>query len=298
MNTYKSGNRAYRQARSLVIALGNFDGVHVGHAELLKAAVDEADKLEADSAVWTFERRKDINTPYLTDKDEKIKIFGSYGIDYVMFEEFDSVRTMKPEDFVRDILVSKLNCVKAVCGFNFRFGFMGTGDSNTLSSLIDTVIVPPVEIYGEPVSSTRIRSAIESGNMMLARKMLGRGYSIILKVIGGNRLGRTIGVPTINQIFPNGKAIPKNGVYITRTVIENKVYRSITNIGTRPTVSGSSEHIICETHIINFDGDLYGKNICVEFCDYRRNERKFDSLDELKNVIALDIKAAWEYNYV
>lgn len=289
----------------LVITLGNFDGIHIGHIALLKAALEESKRLNAVPTVWTLKYgRGEYKMPYLTDINEKIDFFNEFGIAAVISEDFDTVRGLSPEEFTEDILINKLRCVSAVCGFNFNFGKNGSGNAAVLRDLMfsygkNCIIVPPVVYDGNIVSSTLLRKLILSGEMETAAVLLGRPFSIKLTVISGNQIGRTIGVPTINQIFPDRHIIPACGVYCTRCAVENGgeggVYNCVTNVGSRPTVTGGDPHIICETHIIGFDGDLYGREIKVSFYKKLRDEKKFGSVEELKTVINNDIIMAGEY---
>lgn len=285
----------------LVITLGDFDGVHIGHLRLINEAVRLSGESDAVSAVWSLKyNREQYKMPYLTDIDEKLELFRKNKIGIAVFEDFNEISNLSPREFVRDILIGKLNCRTAVCGFNFHFGKNGKGDADKLKSLMneydrDCVIIPPVMFDGELISSTLIRTSIIRGDMELTNRLMGRPFSINLTVISGNKIGRTLGMPTINQIFPDMHIIPANGVYCTRCYVGGIRYNCVTNVGTRPTITGSDENIVCETHIIGYDGDLYGRKIKVEFYKLLRRERKFDSLENLKTAIKNDIKNAEEY---
>lgn len=298
---YLNNNGTGSPVCPLVVALGNFDGVHIGHNELLRVAVTESKMYNIPSAVWSLKyNRNDYPVPYLTDIREKVHLFETAGIDMAVFEDFASIRDYSPERFVKEILIARLNCVTAVCGFNHHFGKHGAGNADTLSQLMNDhgrkcIIVPPVIYDGEPISSSRIRNYIINGDMEYVTQLLGRPFSIKLTVIGGNQIGRTLGMPTINQIFPDRHIIPANGVYCTRCDIDGATYNCVTNVGTRPTVTGGDPHIICETHIIGYNDNLYGRKIKVSFYKKLRDEKKFTSLDELKNEIANNIKEAGEY---
>ena len=295
---YLNDNRTGSQVCPLVITLGKFDGVHIGHRELLRCAAYESKRDNICSAVWSLNFNRD--TSYLTDTAEKISIFESAGIDMAVFYDFDAVKDYSPERFVDEILIGKLNCVTAVCGFNFRFGKDRSGNAETLTTLMNDrgrkcIVINPVMYDGETVNSSRIRHCITSGDMEYVQSLFGRPFSIKFPVIGGNRIGRTIGMPTINQVFPDRHIIPANGVYCTRCDIDGKIYNSVTNIGTRPTVTGGDSEIVCETHIIGYAGDLYGREIKVSFYKKLRDEKKFASIDELKQTITANIKEAEDY---
>lgn len=301
MTIYYFNNGTGSSACPLVIALGDFDGVHIGHKKLLDLAVSESKKKGVLSAVWSMKyNRNDNHVFYLTDIHEKINLIESAGLDLAVFEDFNILKDYSPERFVSEVLIGKLNCTTAICGFNFHFGKNGAGTADTLSQLMaehgrDCIIVPSVMYDGLTVSSSRIRSLISEGNMEYVHILLGRPFSVKLTVISGNRIGRTLGMPTINQIFPERHIIPSNGIYCTRCKVDDKVYDCVTNIGTRPTVQDSDMNIVCETHIIGYDGNLYGREICVEFYKKLRDEIKFNSLDELKDAIINDIKEAGNY---
>jgi len=300
-------------ASSLVIALGTFDGVHIGHRRLLECAVSRAEAAEGvKSAVWTFsEIPKNavaapgvapMPVPYIMTLEERLEIFTELGIDYAVVEDFASVRNVSPEEFVSDILCDTLCCACAVCGFNFKFGSGGAGDSVLLQKLMDErglgcEVIPPVILNGKIVSSSYIRSLIEDGDMEEAEHAMGRPFSIKFPVVYGNQLGRTIGIPTINQNFPAGHVLPRRGIYCcTCEVGENNTYLGVANVGVRPTVDQSgAEQINCETHIINYNGWLYGQNIKVSFYRRLRDEKRFGSMEKLQEAIFGDITSTMEY---
>ena len=287
----------------LSVALGNFDGVHLGHADLIKRAVTYAAEHGIKSAVWTFSDDSAVlpNKPgahRITATREKLELIRDLGVDYAFLEDFSLVRHYSPERFVRELLVDGCGAVCAVCGFNFRFGAGGLGNSDTLRELmspLDCIIAPPVYIGGRLVSSTVIRLLIESGDMEGAQKLLGRPFFIDFPVVKGKQLGRTIGIPTINQNFPEGHVIPKGGIYACTVDIGGDIFLGVANIGTRPTVSNDSHSINCETHIINYNGWLYGKNIKVAFYKRLRDEIRFDGIDALRCQIGRDIESTLAY---
>ena len=283
----------------LVIALGNFDGVHFGHRKLLETVVTESIKSNAVPTVWSL---KYENKQYITSIKEKIKLFESIGIKIAIFEEFNNIYEYSPDKFVREILIDKFNCRTAICGFNFHFGHNCVGTSDTLDELMrvykrNCIVIPPVKYDNEIISSTLVRKLISDGDMEYVRNVSGHPFSVENVVISGNRIGHKIGVPTINQIFPAGQIIPAYGVYCTRCKIDNITYNCVTNVGIRPTIniSENGPQVNCETHIINFNEDLYGVELKVDFYKYLRSEKKFDSLDGLKKAIVFDIKKAEEY---
>ena len=303
MTVYRLSTKAVGDLpdRPLSIALGNFDGVHIGHRKLLRAAADAAGAAGCASAVWTFTSlvKSDASVPSLTTQEEKRLQFAREGIDYAIFEDFSAVRSMGAVEFTEEYLLRRLRAAAVVCGFNFHFGQGGTGDAALLRNIlagygVPLTVIEPVHACGGIVSSTRIRNAITDGDMESAAEMLGRPFSVFLPVLHGNELGRTIGLPTINQDFPVGHIVPARGIYACLCHIGEDIYPGVANIGVRPSVPGDG-HINCETHIIGYNGDLYEKNVRVEFFRRLRDERKFPSLAALQSAIRGDIAAAREY---
>ncbi|MBR2847911.1 MAG: bifunctional riboflavin kinase/FAD synthetase [Clostridia bacterium] len=288
--------------RPLAVALGNFDGVHRGHQRLLSAVREIAARIPGCvCAVWSFTTlAKDASSiPSLTTTEEKLRHIAASGVQYAILENFEDMRSLSPETFAISYLYEKLHCAAAVCGFNYRFGKGGAGDADLLSSLLSpcgcsVTVVPPVVFDGRVVSSTRIRAAVAEGDMEQAAALLGRPFSICLPVVHGRKLGRTIGLPTVNQTFPEGHIIPLRGIYACACTIDGCRYPSVSNVGVRPTVS-DGDKVNCETHIIGYNGDLYGESIRVEFYRRLRDEMKFSSVDELKEAIEKDILGARSY---
>lgn len=299
MKSYKTNE--FFSDSPCVVALGCFDGVHLGHQTVIKSAVSIAKQLCVKSAVWTFdESPRNFFTPYaspvITDRDEKRKLMRALGIDIFVSVPFDTeTGSLSPKDFFEKILIEKLRAVHIVCGFNYSFGKGGAGKTELLKLLCDQnciglTVIESIEIDGAPISSSRIREAVESGNIEEAQKYLGRPFSINTIVIDGQKLARKLGFPTVNQVFERGILVPKNGVYITRVTIDSKKHFGITNVGIRPTVGGK---ILCaETHILDFCGNLYGKKLRVEFLYFMRPETVFSSIDELSQKVHEDIETA------
>lgn len=276
------------------VALGNFDGVHKGHRALFDACTGV-------KAVWTFSSlaKPGEEIPFITDTKTRLRYFAECGLDYAVLEDFERVREMTPEDFVSEYLVKKLKIRRAVCGFNFRFGYRGAGDADTLVSLLSArgvscTVKSPVFSRGRLVSSSSVREAILGGDMELAEELLGHPFAIEFPVIHGERLGRTIGVPTINQDFPKGHIIPRGGIYACAVTVGDDVFLGVANVGTRPTVSTSGK-VNCETHIIDYSGILYGKEIRVEFYRRLRDEKRFDSVEGLKEQIGRDVSDTLDF---
>ena len=292
---------SYSHKIPCVVALGCFDGVHLGHVSVINTAKERANALEIPLCLWSFaeppKRFYDPhNTPLLTDSKTKSRLIENLGADIYLSVKFnEQISSMTPEEFFDNILLKNLKASCVVCGFDFTFGKGRKGNKYTLQSLceansIEFISVPSVDVNDISVSSSKIRSCLSSGDLDTANTLLGRPYSINSKVVEGKRLGRSLGFPTINQKVGNGICLPLNGVYLTRVIFEGLSYYAITNIGTQPTVGG--DEIISETHIFDFSDDLYGKEITVEFLKFIRPVKKFSSIEELKNQVLLDIKTA------
>lgn len=278
------------------VALGSFDGLHVGHRELLSACIEAAKKYGIKSAVCTFDKNpKKVLTgrvSLLTDNEEKIRRINDAGIDDVCMECFDAdYAKMPPDEFFYKILIGKCRAKCLVCGENYRFGAKGAGDTGLLGKLCEKeglglVVVPFVEDDGEIVSSSMIRKLIEDGDMARASKLMTVPFSLSGEVLHGKRLGRKLGYPTANLYFGEDSVIPKYGVYAVKVTLDGKCYTGVANVGVRPTVDG--EGVNAEVHVIDFDGDLYSKTIRVEFIEFIREEKKFSDIEELKAQIEKD----------
>lgn len=284
-----------------VVALGCFDGLHIGHRALIKEARLSADRLSLPLAVFSFsEPPKNFfvknSVPILTDANEKKRLMESLGVDIFVSLDFSAeISSLSPEKFFEDIIISRLRASEVFCGFNYRFGKGAEGDTELLSSLCEKrsvgfSAISPVLVDGIAVSSSEIRRLLSVGDVAAAAELLGRHYSICSSVVSGQQLGRRLGFPTVNQLISNKSAPLRNGVYITRTRVGHLIKRSITNVGVRPTVDG---HTLCaETNLFDFEGDLYGRSIRVEFIDFIRPERKFDSIEQLSEQVQKDIEKA------
>lgn len=273
----------------LAAALGSFDGLHLGHRQVIGNTLS-APGLRP--AVITFQQNPSFSlqkkpVPLLTTNEQKLALLEEMGVEVVYLLPFDRIRDMEPEDFVEALYrVCRIRALS--CGFNFRFGKNGRGDAGLLKELcrekgIELSVTPPVSVAGETVSSTRIRACLEQGDVQQAGQLLGRPFGYDFEVTHGRQLGRTWGTPTINQPFPAGYVLPRFGVYASLVEVEGQKYYGVTNIGVKPTVG--SDCALSETWIPEFSGDLYGKKVPVELLDFIRPERKFDSLDQLKNEI-------------
>ena len=294
-------------AQPCVIALGFFDGVHIGHGALLRRTAERAQQLGIKPAVVTFDRPPKevvtgqpvalINSPQ--ERHDLIRRL--YGIEQVIFASFDEkMMTMPWQDFITEVLVKQYGAVHLVAGHDYHFGHKNEGDPEKLQQKCAELglgcdIIPKVELHGTAVSSTLIRALIEQGDVAQAAAYLGHPHTMRQTVQHGKRLGRTIGIPTINLAVPDHVLTPKRGVYVSRVCLENgKSYPGVTNVGVRPTVSQSGI-VSVETFLLGFDGDLYGQTVRLEFFRRLREERPFGSLEELKNQIQKDVAASYAY---
>lgn len=279
---------------STSIAVGNFDGVHKGHTSLFECVKKKAEALGTKSAVWSFDGFSPKNRGRcITLPAERRTLTAKCGIDYLILYDFDDVCFLSCEEFVKDILIKDCHAECAVCGFNFRFGKGAQGDCTTLKELMEqngkhACIMPPFEVDGVTVSSSLIRSLITDGKPEQIEKYLGRPFSVCLPVVHGRHLGRTIDSPTINQNFPPDHIVPKYGVYACRVIIDGERYGGVSNVGVRPSVCEGDVCVNSETHIFGYSGDLYNREIRVEFLHFIRPERKFPSINELKKAISAD----------
>ena len=280
-----------------VVMLGKFDGVHLGHQELIKTGVRVANDKGLSPIVYTFEGK---TNECLTTDDEKVSIFESLGIEHTVFEKFtDDFKSIEPQDFVKDILVGNLNAKHIVVGFNYRFGKGASGDTELLKELCDELgiglaVIDPFEVNSNIVSSTIIRVLIRNGDVKNASRYLGRNYTVSGKTSAGKGLGHTIGFATANMSGEFMKVLPKRGVYVTKTHLNGEEYLSMTNVGVNPTVESIDVPKV-ETHLIDFTGEMYGESIRVEFIDFIRDEKKFGSVDELKSQLECDRKHVIKY---
>ena len=281
-----------------IYALGFFDGVHLGHQALLQACRELADQHGYQAGVVTFTVHPDGlvagNAPRLLNTTEdRRRLLLAYGMNEVIELPFDRQLMQMPwRDFIRMLRGAPYNAVGLVCGNDFRFGYMGEGTALILQRYCKAAgmpwtVIPQQEQNGIRISSTRIRELLEDGQLEQANRLLGHPHMLTGVVQTGKQLGRTIGFPTANLTFPEGVIVPKFGVYACNATFDGKVYAAITNVGSRPTVNG--EGVTAEAHILDFDGDLYGKSVTLVFHKFLRPEKKFDSLEELKAQIAEDI---------
>lgn len=280
----------------LSIALGTFDGIHIGHKKIIETAVENAKKLDIKSAVVTFDKHplellsSNKQITIITNNKVKEKILENYGLDYLFFLTFSKeFASIEPEKFIH-LLVNNLNSNIITCGYNYSFGRNGRGNVDLLSMFQKEYhyklnIVDKVMCLERDVSSTEIRKEFYKGNIEEVNKLLGYNYFLIGTVEFGKGVAKQFGFPTANIAVEENNPL-RNGVYISKTYVNNKAFGSITNIGYTPTLKNTSR--VLETHILNFDGNLYGEDIKIEFLKFLREEKKFDSVESLKQAIEID----------
>lgn len=289
----------YNETRfKTAIALGNFDGIHIGHQELIKNMIKKSKELGLKSSLLLFKSHTksiiDKNKPnVITSNEQKLKIAKNLGIDIVYLLDFnEEVMKLSGQKFIKDIILDKMNGKLLVVGFDYRFGYKALGDAKYLVDIgnknnIDVIVQSPVCKNDEVISSTIIRKLIIDGKMKNVSGLLGRPYSIIGEVIQGSNRGNKLGFPTANINPIDNYVIPKTGVYVTNSIIDNKKYISATNIGYNPTFN---ENILkIETYIIGFEENIYGKFFEIEFIDFLRDDIKFNNINDLINQMKLDI---------
>jgi riboflavin kinase/FMN adenylyltransferase len=302
------GVKSMKKPEYAVYCLGNFDGVHIAHKQLIYEGINQKKRRSEVSSTclcgaFIFTSPScDYFPPYvgkpkkhLTTFEEKLEIFASIGLDFVAVCDFEDVRELSPEDFL-DLLHDGCACRAIVCGYNYSFGKFAKGNPDFIKEYyaddadFSLSVVSKVKLGDCDVSSTQIRRFLAEGNVRMANTLLGYRYALTADVIGGKQLGRRLGFPTANQLFDRDSVIPESGVYATVCHTPDGIFPGVSNVGVRPTVDG--QDINCETYIIGFEGDLYSKRIKVEFVEKLREEKKFASIDELSAAIAKNAEQA------
>ena len=291
-----------------VIALGFFDGVHRGHGALLRKAAQRAAELGVESAVFTFDRPpKEVvtgRTVHLINsaEDRRSLMERIYGIDRVIFAPFDdNMMHCSWQDFLTELLIRENGAVHLVAGHDYRFGYKNEATPQLLQEAgarlgLGCDIIPKVELDGITVSSTYIRTLVEQGEMERAAEFLGHPHCLSQTVRHGQHFGRTIGIPTVNLEVPQGVLVPRHGVYITRGCLpDGRTCPGITNVGVRPTVEDNDGRVTVEGFILDFDGNLYGEQVRMEFYHRLRGEKKFPTLQALADEVARNARQTREY---
>jgi riboflavin kinase / FMN adenylyltransferase len=291
--------------RPAVLTLGVFDGLHIGHQLIMRTVVERARAIGAVPTVITFDPHPravlhpESAPPLLQTFDQKIEGFGVLGIEQTIVVRFTKeFSEIAAEDFLRDVVMDRLHAREVYLGKGFAFGHNREGNIELLKRLGNELgfvagEVPEVSLRGGRVSSSKIRELLSHGKVNLARRMLGRPYGVEGRVEHGAERGHQLGFPTAN-LHPQNRVIPKNGVYVTGTLIDGQWRKSVTNVGVRPTFGAESEPSV-ETFVMNWEGDLYGDVVRVRFLHRLRDEQKFSSLDELTTQIRKDVGRATDY---
>ncbi len=302
MEKYPSAS-AYKNNRHSVVTIGTFDGVHIGHKAILRRLVETAKGEDLDSVVLTFfphprmVLQQDMDLKLINTIEERTQLLEETGLNHLVIHPFThAFSRLTALEYVRDILVNSLKAKKIIIGYDHRFGRNRTATIENLKEFgqtfgFEVVEISAKEIDDVAISSTKIRKALGAGDIETANSYLGYHFMISGEVVQGKAIGRTINYPTANlKLKEKYKLIPKNGVYIVQSVLNDEIFFGITSIGTNPTVGGIDKTI--ETHFLGFKNDLYGKEITIEFLKFIREEETFDSIETLRQEIVKDEKFA------
>lgn len=298
-----TGTKEFCPKVSTAVAIGKFDGVHMGHKMLL-AEILEQKKNGLKACVFTFDPAPAVffgasDGKELTTKEEKRALFEEMGVDILVeFPMDEETAKMAPDFFVAKVLVEMLGAAYVAAGTDVSFGYKGAGNAALLQKMgkeygYKVKLIDKLCMDGREVSSTYVREALEKGEAALAAGLLGEPYAVCGTVVHGKKLGRTLGFPTVNLIPEECKFMPGNGVYRSVVTVDGKEYKGISNVGYKPTVSGDKMTYGVETYIYDFQEEIYGKEIKVAFCEFCRPEKKFNSVEELKEQIKQDMLENW-----
>lgn len=303
MNVIRAANELNSGSRKVCVAIGVFDGVHLGHQQVIRQTISDSQQHEAISVVVTFDcHPNSIVAPDRTPSliyplSKKLRVVESMGIDTTLLIHFDKTFSqISAEEFIRGLAHNFKNIHSVCVGSNFTFGHKRQGNVELLKKLGQELKfavhgLSAVALDGERVSSTRIRDAIRNGNLDAASQMLGRAYSLAGKIVEGDKVGRKLGFPTAN-LDVAGLVLPPNGVYAAHAEVAGQTHRAAVNIGARPTMQNSTPQLHIEAHLLDFSGDLYGQEMELTFVEKLRDEQKFPSPEALKQQIQKDIEAA------
>lgn len=295
---YVTGTTKFHIDTPCAVSLGKFDGLHKGHQKLLSHIISKKEQ-GLQAVIFTFEKNptrmlSGLSGQNIMTNEERSRLLESAGADHLLECPFvPEISLMEPEVFVKEVLSAQLQAAYVAVGEDFRFGHLRKGDIHTLKCLgeqyhFQVEVVEKEKSHGRDISSTYVREALHEGNIPLANGLLGYRYFVSGEVLHGRQIGRTLGLPTTNLLPPEEKLLPPNGVYLTKTLLGEEYYYGITNIGYKPTVGAESRKGV-ETFLFDFDGDLYGRHLTVEFLEFERPEQKFHSLEELKARILSDV---------
>lgn len=299
---YKRGEKL--ELSDSVLALGFFDGVHKAHRLLIEDGMRIAEEKNLSFAILTFPSEDGLkrSSPRIYGTDDRLSLFEKMGVENVVLVNFNSISDMSGEDFVSETLIGDMSCKIAVAGYNFRFGKNAGSDSRDLLTLMqraggNAVIHDEHSYLGKPISATRIREKLSTGDVLGANELLSTPYFVRGTVAHGKSLGHSLGFPTVNMSLPEARFVIASGVYEVAVKIDGTLYVGITNVGICPTFEAREMHL--ETYILDFNGDLYDKELTVYFINYLRCEKKFSSPKELSEQIAKDCKSvkgdlAWQ----
>lgn len=295
---YVTGKIKFHMEGPSAVSLGKFDGLHRGHQKLIGHVLRQKEQ-GLSAVIFTFEKNptrilSGLSGQNILTNEERREKLEQAGIDRLLECPFvPELSHMEPERFVEEVLVRQLRAAFVAVGTDFRFGYQRRGDHELLEKMgrrygFHTEVIGKEQSHGRDISSTYVREALHEGNIPLANELLGYRYFVSGEVLHGRQIGRTLGLPTTNLLPSEDKLLPPNGVYLTRTVMEEGDYYGITNIGYKPTVGGETRKGV-ETFLFDYSGDLYGRHLYVEFLEFERPEQKFKSLEELKAQILSDV---------
>ncbi len=305
MKTLRSISELTHLHGSIFLAIGVFDGVHLGHQAVISTSTSHAGSADGTPVVITFDPHplkvlRPRNAPHLlTATQHKIALIRDLGVEHLLVINFDKkFAATPPENFIEQLVIHSRPLREICVGHEWSFGKDRRGNLDLLKKLgaqfdFDVVGIPPVKVNGAVVSSTAIRQAVEKGDFAKAAAMLGRDYTILGTVKAGDKLGKKLGYPTAN-LSAHSEQFPPNGVYLVEARIQGVFYHGVVNLGYRPTISSGKSERVLEIYLLDFDRDIYGENVEVRFVRYLRPERKFDSLEALVGQIELDVRQARE----
>ncbi len=308
MKWIRSQDEPVPHLKSSILTIGSFDGVHLGHKELLRQLIKSSVENNTCSVALTFRPHPRTvlrpSEPHhrLFDYRDQAEVMSDMGLDYLIEEKFSKdFSLMTADEFLNNYIIKSFNPKHIVVGYDFNFGKSREGNIVFLKQYCENkgiclTVVEPNQIKEQIISTSQIRLFLEHGQIKQANEFLGRKYYLRGPVRVGNKRGRTIGVPTAN-ISPEVEFIPRKGVYVTKAYLGDQIFDSITNIGINPTFESTDSYFKVETHIFNFDQDIYGAHLKIELLHFMRDEIKFNSIDQLKNQIDFDIQAAKKYQH-